>query len=64
MNLTASDIDTITMYRFEPVRGSDDYKYGMDRVCMYIGSRDCYEVLIESNKEMRKICTQMKIAPI
>ena len=63
MNLTASDIDTITMLRFEPVRGSRDYKYGMDRVSMYIGSRDCYRVLANSNDVMRKFCESMRKAP-
>lgn len=63
MNVTASDIDTITMLRFEPVRGSSDYRYGMDRVSMYIGSRECYRALVKSNDVMRKFCDRMKKAP-
>ena len=63
MNLTASDIDTIAMLRFEPVRGSHDYKCGMHMVKIEIVRGDYDDIMSESNKTMRDICDRMKKAP-
>ena len=60
MNLTASDIDTITMYRFEPVRGSEDYRCGMQRVRRQLKTVSSIKMMLQSNDIARGICESFK----
>ena len=60
MNLAASDIDTIAMYRFEPVRGSKDYKHSMFRVRLYIKTDNCCRLILQSKDVARGICESFK----
>lgn len=60
MNLNVSDIDTITMYRFEPIRGSQDYKHGMSKIKAYVKSSQSIGIMLQSNQIARGICESFK----
>lgn len=60
MNITSSDIDTITMLRFEPIRGSDDYRCGMHKVKVELVKGEYDKYMVKSNKIARGICESFK----
>lgn len=63
MILTPSDYDTIAMYKFKPVRGSERYRQSLNVVLVYTKSYQCMQLTINSRKIARGICESFKTKP-